>query len=309
MFSRIKKRFRTKRQEALAVRNDPLYKRHGGEKVLFAVMFVIFVLFAVSFIFPFLWVLMNSFKNNGEFFRGNFLGLPKDWTFSNYIEAFQFREQYSGFTIFQMLGMSVLIAGLGTIVTVFTSSSAAYVVAKYKFPGRSLIFAVVMFSLIVPIVGALPSQVQLMESLGLKDTVIGCIFLYSGGFGMNFLLLYSFFKNLSWSYVEAGYIDGASDVKIFFKIIIPLAKGPIIAITIIQLIGLWNDYITPSIYLPDMPTIAVGLNYMTTQLLETYSLYTVVFAAIVIALLPIIVVFCCFSKTIMENTTVGGLKG
>lgn len=295
-------------QEKYEKAHDILYKRKKGEKVLFIVFFVLFAVFALSFIFPFLWVLMNSFKPRGEF-AGNFNGLPTNWTFQNFIEAFTYKSRATqNFTIFQMMGMSVVIAGIGTVVTVFTSSSAAYVVAKYKFPGRNLIFSVVIFSLIVPIVGSLPSQIQLMDKLHLSNTVIGCIFLYSGGFGMNFLLLYSFFKNLSWTYVEAAKIDGASDFKIFFKIIVPMAKGPIIAIAIIQLIGLWNDYLTPSIYLPKQPTIAVGLKYLSDTMTQAGN-YTLLFATIILTLIPILTIFCMFSKTIMENTSVGGLKG
>lgn len=300
------------KQDRYARQSDILYRRHGAEKVLFVIMFLLFIAFAFSFIFPFLWILMNAFKTKSQF-ATDFMGWPDPFTFKNFTDAFTFSSGATkGFNIFNMLGMSVLIAGVGTIVTVFTSSAAAYVVAKYTFPGRGVIFAVVIFSLIVPIVGALPSQMQLMDSLGFTTNnvsrVIGCIFLYSGGFGMNFMLLYSFFKNLSWTYVEAARIDGANDFVIFFRIIIPMAKGPIIAITIIQLIGLWNDYLTPSIYLPDWPTIAYGLRLIT-KTMDINSTYTLVFATIILAVLPIMIVFLIFSKTIMENTSVGGLKG
>ncbi len=308
----IKERFinykASKRQEKYEKQHDILYKRHKSEKVLFIIMFAVFFIFAVSFIFPFCWILINSLKSQTEF-ANNFIGLPKNWTFENFKEAFTYSSVATrNYNLFQMMGMSVIIAGIGTVVTVFTSSAAAYVVAKYKFPGRNIIFGVVIFSLIVPIVGSLPSQIQLMDAMGLSDTVIGCIFLYSGGFGMNFLLLYSFFKNLSWTYVEAAKIDGASDFRIFFRIIVPMAKGPIIAISIIQLIGLWNDYLTPSIYLPEQPTIAVGLKYMTDTMVQKGT-YTLLFATIILTLLPILLLFCMFSKTIMENTSVGGLKG
>ena len=308
IIEKINEKRRLRAQEKYEKKYDVLYKRYKGEKVLFIMMFIIFVLFAVSFIFPFMWLCMNAFKEQGEFAK-DFMSLPSTWVWDNFINAFTFKNTATkNFNVFQMMGMSIIIAGLGTIVTVFTSSCAAYVVAKYKFPGRNLIFSVVMFSLIVPIVGSLPSQIQMMDWLNLDNTVIGCIFLYSGGFGMNFLLLYSFFKNLSWTYVEAARIDGASDFKIFFRIIIPMAKGPIIAISIIQLIGLWNDYLTPSIYLPNKPTIAVGLKYLSDTMIQQGN-YTLLFATIIIAMIPIITLFCCFSKTIMENTSVGGLKG
>lgn len=296
------------RQEKYTREHDILFRKNTGQKVLFGVVFAILVLFTVSFIFPFAWILLNSFKEPSEFAL-DMMGWPSHFTGANFVEAFTQRNAATrNMTILEMLGMTIIIAGIGTVVTVFTSSSAAYVVAKYKFFGRKIIFSVVIFSLIVPIVGSLPSQMQIMRDvLHLDGTVIGCIFIYSGGFGANFLLLYSFFTNLSWTYVEAARIDGANDFSIFFRIILPMAKGPIIAITIIQLIGLWNDFQTPSLYLPDKPTLAVGLQYLFSKMDSTP--YPIIFATIIIAMIPIILLFTIFSKTIMENTSVGGLKG
>ena len=239
----LRKRWRKKRDDIRQARytreHDVLFRRKGWTRVLFIVMFVVLILFTISFLFPFAWILMNAFKPTSEFGL-NMMGWPQNFTFENFANAFTFQDATTkNKTILEMLLMTILIAGVGTLVTVFTSTAAAYVVAKYKFPGRNVIFAVVIFSLIVPIVGSLPSQMQMMKNvLHLDGTVIGCIFIYSGGFGANFLLLYSFFKNLSWTYVEAAKVDGANDFTIFFRIIIPMAKGPIIAISIIQLIGL-----------------------------------------------------------------------
>ncbi len=308
----LRKAWRKKRDDIRQAKytheHDVLFRRKGKEKALFVVAFIILMLFVISFIFPFAWILMNSFKETSEFGL-NMMGWPKNFTFDNFINAFKFKDSTTqNKTILEMLAMTILIAGVGTLVTVFTSTSAAYVVAKYKFFGRNIIFSVVIFSLIVPIVGSLPSQMQMMKNvLHLDGTVIGCIFIYSGGFGANFLLLYSFFKNLSWTYVEAARVDGANDFVIFFRIIMPMAKGPIIAISIIQLIGLWNDYQTPAIYLPKHPTLAVGLKFLFDKM-QTLS-YPMMFATIIIAILPILILFTAFSKTIMENTSVGGLKG
>jgi ABC-type glycerol-3-phosphate transport system permease component len=311
--NQIKKGFRSKREEnrqgAYERKHDTLYKRHGGEKALFVTMAVIFILFSITFIFPFIWVFYNALKSNDEF-NTNSMALPSQWLWSNFSTAFNAKSKDTNYySILQMLGMSVLVAGGGTIATVITSSCAAWVVAKYKFPGRGIIFGVVIFSLIVPIVGALPAQIQLMQNLKLDGKVIGCIFLYSGGFGTNFLLLYSFFKNLSWTYVEAAKIDGASDFRIFLQIVLPMAKGPMVAVTILTLIGLWNDYLTPSIYLSQKPTIAVGIYYLQSSLVKSGSGQPIFFAAIILTMLPIILVFILFNKTIMENTSVGGLKG
>ena len=109
--------------------------------------------------------------------------------------------------------------------------------------------------------------------------------------------------------MEAAKIDGASDFRIFVQIILPMAKGPMVAVTILTLIGLWNDYLTPSIYLPKQPTIAYGIYLMQSTMVETKGQYPLFFATIVLTMIPIILIFVLFNKTIMENTSVGGLKG
>ncbi len=312
MASAIKKFFKKKRddrrKESYVRKNNILYKRKRGEKVLFIVMFVIFLLFAVSYIYPFLWLLMNAFKSQTEFID-NFGGWPKHFTIENFVDAFSFSSpETNGFTVLQMLGMSILVCFFGTLAAVFTSSCAAYVVAKYNFPGRRIIFGVVVFTMIIPIVGSLPSQIALMKAMHLDQKVIGLVFLYSGAFGMNFMLLYAFFKNLSWTYVEAAKIDGASDFRIFWSIIIPMAKGPMTAIAIITLIGQWSDYMTPMIYLSTKPTLSVGLKLLSDTMM-TDGNYTILFATIIVSILPVVIGFAAFNKTIMENTAVGGLKG
>ena len=304
----FKKKRDDRRKEAYVRKNNILYSRKKGEKALFIVFFVIFLIFAASYIYPFLWLLMNSFKTQTEFIN-NFGGFPRAPTFENFIEAFSFSSaETNGFTVVQMLGMSVLVSVSGTLAAVFTSSCAAYVVAKYDFPGRKIIFGVVIFTMIIPIVGSLPSQIALMKAMHLDQKVIGLVFLYSGAFGMNFMLLYAFFKNLSWSYVEAAKIDGASDFRIFWSIIIPMAKGPMTAIAIITLIGQWSDYMTPMIYLSTKPTLSVGLKLLSDTMMIDGN-YTILFATIVISILPVVIGFIAFNKTIMENTAVGGLKG
>lgn len=306
----LRKKRDENRQSGYERKRDLLYKRHGGEKALFVVMVILFILFAATFIFPFIWLFFNSLKKPLEYAQ-NTMSLPKTWRWSNFSKALTYSStDTNGYNLLQMLGTSVLVAGGGTLATVITSSCAAWVVAKYKFPGRSLIFSVVIFSLIVPIVGSLPSQMQLMKGMGLMDSVIGVIFLYSGGFGTNFLLLYSFFKNLSWTYVEAAKIDGASDFRIFVQIVLPMAKGPMIAVGVLSLIGLWNDYLTPSIYLSKQPTISYGIYIMQTAINNGGSSdYPLFFAMILLTIIPILLIFILFNKTIMENTTVGGLKG
>ena len=226
------------------------------------VVFAVFVLYALTLCIPFFWMLLNSFKTNQDFNSGNVWGFPKQFQGLNFIEILQYKVTTIGGTeetIWEMFLWSLLTTVVGTVVNVFFSAVAAYVLAKYKFPGRDLIYAIAIFAMVVPIVGTLPAQVNMMEFLHLDDSFFGVIFLYSGCFGFNFIMLYSAFKSISWSYAEAASMDGANRFAIFFKVMLPMVKGPIIACSILQAIALWNDYSTPYLFMPSHYTLAVGL--------------------------------------------------
>ena len=119
---------------------------------------------------------------------------------------------------------------------------------------------------------------------------------------------YGFFKNISPGYIEAAFVDGATDAKAFFKIMLPIARPTLVSVSVIYAIGIWNDYTTASIFMKNIPTLAVGLRKMLVDL-QHRAAFPESFAAMAIALLPILIIFICFQKTIMQNTVAGGLKG
>ncbi len=275
------------------------------------IVFAIFVIYALSLVIPFVWMLLNSFKSSNEFNAGNIWGFPKQFQGLTFIEILQYKVTTIGGTeetIWEMVLWSVLVTVVGTVVNVFFSAVTAYVLAKYTFPGRNLIYAIAIFSMVVPIVGTLPAQVNMMEFLHLDDSFFGVIFLYSGCFGFNFIMLYSAFKSISWSYAEAAGLDGANRFAIFFKVMLPMAKGPVIACCILQAITLWNDYSTPYLFMPSHYTLAVGLYELQTEFVG-HGDYPSMFATVIIALIPVLVLYSCFQKKIIENTNAGGLKG
>lgn len=271
------------------------------------IVFAVFALYSASLLFPFLWMLLNSFKTGEDFMSGNIFGWPEQFYGLNFVEVMTYEVE--GQTVWSMLLNSVIITILGTALNVFLSACAAYCVAKFKFPGRRLLFGLAIFTMVVPIVGTLPSQVVMMQAFGIDDSVIGVLFLYSGCFGFNFILLYSAFKNISWSYAEAASLDGAGRFKTFFKVMLPMAKGPITACAILQAIVYWNDYSTPFLFMPSRMTLAVGLQKLQHELGGTSGNYPMVFSSMIIALVPILILYTVFQKKIIENTNAGGLKG
>ena len=278
--------------------------KHSAYKVVKWIVFAIFVLYAISLLAPFLWMLLNTFKSNGEYNAGNFFGFPKEWKFDNIIEVLKFEIQ--GQTVLSMLLMSIVTTVLGTVINVGLSAISAYCVAKYNFPGKKLILGAAIFTMVVPIVGTLPAQVKMMDFLRINNSLIGVLFLYSGCFGFNFIMLHSSFETISWSYAEAAQIDGANRFQILFRVMLPLAKGPIIAVSILQAIVIWNDYSTPFLFMGNLKTLGIGLQKLKTAAIGNYPLQ---FAGVMVAVIPIAILFACFQKTIIKNTVAGGLKG
>ena len=170
--------------------------------------------------------------------------------------------------------------------------------------------AVIAMVMLIPSIGTIAALYKFMISTHLFNTHLGLVLLYSGGFGFNFILLYGFFKSVSWSYAEAGFVDGASDAQVFLRIMLPQARPGIIAVAIIQGINVWNDYFNPYMFLQDKSkmTLAVGIYNLVQE--QSYAAdWPKLFAAMIIATVPVLIVYAIFSNTIIENTVAGGLKG
>jgi len=280
-----------------------------GQKAILWTVFAIFSIYAFTLIFPFVWMLINSFKTNQEFFT-NIWSLPKNIGFKNYVSAFNYvkKTKYGSFNLASMFFVSVFLTVVGTIINTLLSAMTAYVVAKYDFFGKKAIYNIAIFSMIIPIVGTLPSQIRLMNFLKINDSIIGILILYSNPLGLSFLILYGYFKNVSPTYQEAAFIDGAGHFQVFLKIMLPMARPTLIALAIINGIGIWNDYLTPAIFLKSIPTLAVGIDDLSV-LMRGQAAYAEMFATMIISIIPILIIFVIFRKTIMENTIAGGLKG
>lgn len=280
-------------------------KKTISEKIIFAIVFVIFTGYAISLLFPFVWSFYNSFKTNREFFN-DVWSLPKQWQFSNWKKCFSL--SVNGVSILGMFGNSILITVISTVISIFMSSLTAYIIAKYPFKGSTLFYTTALVLMMIPSVGSMAAAYKLYNDLKLYDTYVGIFIGCFGGFGSSFILLYGFFKNIDWSYAEAAFVDGANDYTVFFRIMLPMAIPGLISVGILSAIGVWNDYFTIYMFAPSKVTIAVGLHGLVEQM-QYRANYPLLFAVMLISLVPIILVFSIFQKKIMDNTTIGGLKG
>ena len=296
--------------------NSILTKRGPITKVLFGVVFVIFLIYAISLILPFGFLIINSLKEPSEYINalmnGDIFVMPQNPKFDNYLKVF--KEMKIPNTIgdeINFLSMTFNSVWF-TVVTVFggltASTLVAYCLAKYKFKIRGLLYGIAIVTMTIPIVGSTGAMFKLAYDLNIYNTPLYPILTSFGGFGFNFLIMYGFFSNISWSYAEAVFIDGGRHFTAFFRIMLPQVLPAMLTLAIMGFIGAWNDYTTPLMYLPDYPTIASGV-YEIQIHLKRGGNYPQYFAALVISIVPVIIIFMIFSDTIMQNFTVGGLKG
>ncbi len=276
--------------------------RSISNMLLTGILQLFFMAFAISLIYPFVWMFINSLKSNQQFFQ-DIWSLPTEWHWNNYLSA------WSSANIGKYFFNSVWMTAVGTFTSVMCASMPAYIAAKYKFRGSSLIYALAIIGFLIPTIGTFGPWYLLMQDLGLFNP-LGVMLGYTSGIGFNMIILYSFFKGISWEYAEAAFMDGAGHFRVFISIMLPLARGGVVTVCIFAVIGIWNDYFQPFILLQDSSqyTIAVGLANLVE--VQKYSAnYTVLFAAMWIAVLPILVAYLFLQEKLISGFAMGGIKG
>lgn len=279
--------------------------------LFFIVLFVFLIIYSLLFVGLLVWAMISSFKTPRDF-QTNPVGLPEKIV-NNFAEAIKlYKIQVGGvkgrplYAMFpQMLYNSVLYsvgcALFNTVVTCLT----AYCCARYKYRMSKIVYAVVLITMTIPIVGSLPSQIQVAQTLRIYNTVWG-MWLQSATFlGLYFLVFYETFASLPNSFFEAARIDGAGDFSLIFRIALPLAKNVFFTIFLLNFITYWNDYQTPLLFLKSMPVLSYGL-YLITQ---SNAYVPMIMAAATVVLAPVVLIFIFANKKLMGNLTVGGVKG
>ncbi len=281
-------------------------KRPVSEKIIFGCVFVLFAVYALCLIFPFLFAINASLMKNGRTFIKDMTAIVTDPYFSNYKKAILDLD-VGNISFLMMLVNSIIYAAGSTFFGIMSSTFLAYAVSKYDFKLKKFFYTLALFVMIIPIYGALPAQYRFLKRINFINSWAYLISTASG-FNFNFLIIYAFFASVSKEYMEAAFIDGAGHFKVLFSIMLPMALPSIMAIVITGFVGAWNDYMTPLLYLNKMYTLSSGL-WMYEKRMQYIANQPVYFAGVIVSLIPILVLFVVFQNTIMEKVHIGGLKG
>lgn len=291
----------TDASEAGGKYSAPRKKMNARKLALKVFIYTLLITLGVIFFIPFLWMILTSLKDNIEIVKQNFL--PQKLVFSNYPKSLT-TMPFGQYTV-----NTLIITGFNMVGTVLSASLVAYAFAKLRWKGRDIWFVVMLATMM------LPSQVTqiplfvLYKNLGWLNTylplIVGSFF---GGGAFNIFLLRQFFSSLPNELSEAARVDGCSETRIFFNIVLPLCKPALATIAIFSFMGSWNDFFGPLIYLtePKKYTIALGL-----RAFQGYSgvQWNLLMAASVVTALPTLILFFCFQNYFVKGITLTGIKG
>ena len=274
--------------------------------LVFTVVFILFFLYAIGLLYPLFYGFIISLKENGRAFMRDPVSITFPLYFGNYVKAFQ-RLEVEGVGFLGMVFNSLWYSAGSTLLSLLSCTCTGYVIAKYNFRGRKFLYNTAIVVMMIPIYGSLPAQYKFYNNLGMINSPL--ILLASlGGFGTYFIYVHAFFKSLSWSYAEAAFIDGASNLRVFFSIMLPMLLPSLAALEVMSFVGVWNDYSGPLLWLPQLPPLAYGLYVYEFEIQYTAN-QPVYFAGVILSLIPAVTLFVVFQNTIMSNVYTGGLKG
>jgi multiple sugar transport system permease protein len=265
------------------------------------ISYALLTILALGFILPFVWMISTSLKPDNEIFSLKISLIPSHFVWENYKTAW-------GFLPFGKFYFNSLFVGISaTILTVLTSSMAAYAFGRIKFPGRDGLFLLYLGTLMIPFQVTMIPLYMILNSLKWLNTYFALIipgaFTASGTF-----MLRQFFMSIPVEYEEAAFLEGCSRFGSYVKIIMPLAKPALITLLVFTFIGNWNNFLFPLIVIDNeaLKTLPLGLAMFTGQHSTSWNL---MMAAATFCIIPPVIIFTFFQKYIVEGITITGMGG
>ncbi|TXL89307.1 carbohydrate ABC transporter permease [Streptomyces sp. NBC_01725] len=263
----------------------------------------VLVIWALLVVLPLLWAVMSSFKDDNSIFSSPW-ALPDKLHFENWSRAWTQAHMSDYFL------NTILVVGGSLTGTLVLGSMAAYVLARFDFPGNRFIYFLFIGGMSFPIILALVPLFFVMNNMGLLNTTHGLILVYIA-YSLPFTVFFlsSFFRTLPSSVAEAAIIDGASHTRTFFQIMLPMAKPGLISVGIFNFLGQWNQYMLPTVLNtdPDKKVLSQGLVQLAVS--QGYKGdYSGLFAGLVMAMLPVLAAYIIFQRQVVAGLTAGALK-
>lgn len=252
-------------------------------------------------LYPLFIMFMSSFKSTNDILSKPF-ALPHSLNLTNFTQAWT----EANFSVYMINSLIVTVASVGLIV--FFGSMASYVLARFKFRGNFFVYILFLIGLMLPTRLAIIPLFILVRDLGLLNTHVGLILVYvAGGMPFTIFVLTNFFRNIPVELDEAAYSEGAGPFRRYFSIMLPLVRPALATVAIFNFTGIWNDFFFPLIFLKSekLMTLPVG---MTSFFGEYTTDWNLLFASLVISVMPVLIMFLFMSKQFIEGLSAGAIK-
>jgi N-acetylglucosamine transport system permease protein len=282
------------------VETEKLRKSSPGDRSATVISHVVLVMWSVVVLLPLLWAFVSSFKTTNEILGSPFT-LPKSLSFANYLSAWD--TAGIGTSFFN----TVVVVGCSLVLVMVLGAMCSYVLARFQFWGNRAIYYLMLAGLTFPVFLAIVPLFFILRSLGLLNTLQGLITVYVA-FALPFTVffLFAFFKALPEEIYEAAQLDGAGEWRTFFQVMLPMARPGMASVAIFNFLGLWNQFLLP-VALNTDPTkyvLSQGMASFASQ--AGYSVdYGALFAAVVITVLPVLIVYIIFQRQLQGSVSQG----
>jgi ABC-type glycerol-3-phosphate transport system permease component len=263
--------------------------------------YLVLILLAVMTVFPLAWLLSTSVKQPQDVFSGSFL--PTTINLGTYSQVWTDMDFLRHFV------NSMVVTALTIAIVVVVATVAGYAFARFEFRGRDVIFYIFLASMIIPGQVVLIPMFLFLKQISLLNTLPGLSVSYLGGsLPFAIFLLRAFFKTLPNELADAGKIDGCSDLGVFVRIFLPLARPGIATVTIFQFVNTWNEFLFATTFIsgPDLKTLQSALYLVVGRYSTDWTLLS---AALTMAIIPVIVVYLVLQRQFVRGLTAGAIKG
>ena len=263
-------------------------------------IFIILLIVSIIIVVPYVWMLSNSFKTTMETLTDPMHIIPQDPTMAGY------EKVLTKSPFFKWLWNSCFVTGINTIVILFTSSIVGYIFARFEFKGRNFLFAMLVFTMMVPAQVTMITTFIIIDGVGLYNSVWALIIpSFVNVFGI--YLCKQYCEEIPKELIESAKIDGAGNFRIYWNIVIPQIRPALGALAIFTFLEYWNDYLNPLIYLSstDNMTLPLALSYFSTQHSTDLS---ATMAASALIMIPAAIVFIIFQKQFIKGLALTGMK-
>lgn len=268
-----------------------------------AALYVVMVALAFVFLIPMIWLVSTSLKSQGQVFAYPPVWIPDPLQWGNYVEGM------SRAPLLVWLANTVMIAVLALAGTLLSSSLVAFGFARLRFPGRRVLFVLLLSTMMLPDVVTLVPQFVLFRSIGWVDTFLPLIVpSFLGGGAFNIFLVRQFYLTIPRDFDEAARLDGASNLRIWWHIILPLSRPVLVAVGIFSFVYHWNDFLLPLIYLQSEgnKTLALGLRAFISP---TDASWNISMAASMFLVIPVLIVFFVAQRQFIRGVVMTGIQG